>query len=98
MFGGLIINIYEFETACKATSSINIIYGLIFGYIGLKVIKKHFITNPIEHVIDSDFNKVKTPSIAINDRFQRTISFTTKKGRISIIRLSKRNSLCESLQ
>lgn len=72
-FGGILTNVYSFETACKGTSFLNISFALIFAFINFKVIKEQFYssskdqdfmvdnvcTNILNNEVDSGRNRIR---------------------------------------
>jgi len=99
-FGGILTNIYKFETACKGTSLLSVFLALIFALANYKIIKTHFYSTAKDLGIETqyteiDHNEIDSPKNKIKER----ISLTPKYRSYSFSSLSsKRNSIVDSMQ
>jgi len=94
------MNIYKFETACKATSLLNLFYGIVFAFLNYKMIKTQFLNTAKEEVVDTEYADFKMTEIQSNkDRIKERICYTPKYRGYSFSSLnSKRNSVNNVLE
>ena len=103
-FGGIITNMYKFESACKGTSLLNVSYALIYALINFNIIKKHF-NNSVdipekEAKLDQEYADIRYTELDVaKDRIKDIICYTTKNRGYSFSSWkSKTNSICITVQ
>lgn len=102
-FGGIMTNMYNFQTACKGTSLLNMSYALLYAVLNYNIMKKHFDNiddNPTKELelnqeyADIKYTELDNPKNYINDK----IFITSKSRGYSFSSFgSKRNSRCNTL-
>lgn len=99
-FGGILTNIYKFETACKGTSLLNIAFALIYALINYKIIKIQFYKSPKEERIDTDYGDFSYNEVdSAKNRIKDKLCYTPKYRGYSFSSLSsRRNSAVNVLQ
>ena len=99
-FGGILTNVYKFETACKGISLLNLMYTLIYALINYRIIKTYFYNTAKDQVIDTEYGEITYNEIdSTKNRIKDRISYTPKYRGYSFSSLSsKRNSIVNTVQ
>ena len=94
-FGGIMTNMYNFQTACKGTSLLNISYALFYGFINYNIMKKHFnnVNNNFqrEGELNQEYEDIRYSEFdGARDRIKDRICYTPKKRGYSFSSLSSK--------